>query len=136
MAKKPVADPPKHPNPPPPHPADSDPESDAEIEALEAELAAGAPVDEEPVEATGGVAEMPVADEQPVAAEPEYDPNDYDPKNDLAKDPDDPTILLEGGGRLQVQPGQYMAYRVVARNGRSYDHCHDSPRGEWVYRPV
>lgn len=46
------------------------------------------------------------------------------------------TILLVGGGRRIVPDGQEHAFRVYDNNQNAFDHCHDAPDGEWVYKPA
>lgn len=48
----------------------------------------------------------------------------------------EPNILLEDGRRVQVLPDQQNMYRVYGLDHQAYDHCHDAPGGEWVYRPA
>lgn len=45
-----------------------------------------------------------------------------------------PNILLEDGTRVPVFPDQQNAYRVYGIDHTAYDHCHDTPDGEWIYR--
>lgn len=47
-----------------------------------------------------------------------------------------PSILLEGGSWVDIQPGQKpKTYRVYGLDGVAYDHCADDPdTGEWLYQ--
>lgn len=115
MAKKNNKSDSPSPEPEPVPPVEPTPEPESEPEScVEGEQSAGEPappVEDLPVDVEGG-AEV----EAPAVVDPL------------------PTILVEGGGRVEVFPGQHRQWRVRSTAGTYYDHCSDAPDGEWIYR--
>lgn len=116
-------------------------EIEAEIAALEAELGAEEEVtDETPIlpaepepEAVSASESEPVA-EVPAPPAPEVVAVADPPVAAPAPAPVPYLILLEDGERAPVESGQYNAWRVRSATGIYYEHCRESPDGEWIYR--